>query len=320
MPQPSPDVDDPVVDFGAHFHTDAFDSLRALHDVIGPVSEDAEAYLDWLAAGGIDAAVLSQPYFMGHHDAAAVARANDNLLDVIDRCDEYFGLAGIPVGAGRRAAAAEFERSLDNGYNGGALPTKVNGAELDDAAFEPIFEVAERRGAPIMVHPKLHDSVHADALDDDYLLNAVYGREVALSESISKVIHGGILDRYPGLNLVYHHLGGNIASMMGRVRLQLDPGRWPGRQENVKGFSEFRAQLEDRIYVDTSGFLGDVAPLLAASRTFPPSQILFATDAPYEPRSKAELERQVTTVTDSFPRESSRAVLGGNALDVLVNV
>jgi len=75
----------------------------------------------------------------------------------------------------------------------------------------------------------------------------------------------GILDDYPDLDLVFHHLGGNIASMMGCAHLHLDIGRWLG-QEHVKPFEEFRTQLEERIYLDSAGFFGYHAPVRTTLR------------------------------------------------------
>lgn len=313
-------ADGPVIDFGAHFHPKAPEKLVEIRKSIGMITEEPDEYVEWFHEGGYDGAVLSQPYFMGHEDARATAEANDELMEIIDHYDEFYGLAGIPVGAGGEAAAEEFERSLDAGYNGGALPTKTDGVELIDSEIEPVLEVADSTGAPLLVHPKLHESLHPDVLDDKYLLNAVYGREVALSESITKVIHTGVLDRYPNLNLVYHHLGGNIPAMLGRTHLQLDPGRWPGRQEHVKDYEEYRAQMEDRIYLDTSGHLSYTGPIRSALEALPSSQILLGTDAPYEPRSPAELRKFTMTIRECASREDARRVLGQNTLDLLVNL
>jgi predicted TIM-barrel fold metal-dependent hydrolase len=170
----------------------------------------------------------------------------------------------------------------------------------------------------MLVHPKLDESLHPDALNDDYLLNATFGREAALAASISQVIHTGVLDRFPGLTLIYHHLGGNIAAMVGRIRLQLDAGRWPG-QDRVKTTEEFEAQLRERIHVDTAGFFGERTVLEATLKLFPVSNVLFGTDYPYEPRSARELSELVTSVSDVAARGQEAAILGENARALLVN-
>lgn len=311
-----------TIDFGAHlFPHETFPKPidnGPMRDVIGPLLDDPELLLETYAEGSITHAVLSQPYYMGHDDVEAVVAANDALLDIVRAHEEFFGLAAIPVSAGGTEAATEFKRALDAGYHGGALETKTNGIELTDESLEPVFDVAEKNNAPILVHPKLHQSLHPDALSDEWRLNAIFGREAALSESISKVIHEGVLDRHLDLNLVYHHFGGNIASMLGRVHLQLDKGRWPG-QNRVKPFSEFLDQLHNRIYVDTSGFFGYKAPLRTTLEEFPVSNVLFGTDYPFEPRNEGELGELVDTVEAVAPDDSA-SILHENAQRLLTNI
>lgn len=311
-----------TVDFGGHLFPESVfpEPIREgpLSDLLGPRLSDPDRVAQLYESAGIDSVVLSQPFYMGSSDPA-VPEANDALLDIVDDYDQFYGLAAIPVAAGGQEAAAEFERALEAGYHGGALETKTEGVELTDDSLEPVFDVAEAHGAPILVHPKLHESLHPEALDDKYRLNAIFGREAALSESICKVIHEGVLERHPDLNLVYHHLGGNIASMLGRVHLQLDDGRWPG-QEAVVDYDEFKRQLEERVYMDTSGFFGYERPLRATFEELPVSQVLFGSDYPFEPRTDEELAALEASVGETLSRRDTQRVLEGNALDLLVNV
>lgn len=311
-----------TVDFGGHLYPESVypDPMRGspLDDLLGPRLSDPDHVAELYDAAGIDEVVLSQPYYIGSSDIEAVETANDALLNVVEGYEQFYGLAAVPVAAGGEAAAAEFERALDRGYHGGAVETKTDGVELTDDALEPVFEVAERHDAPLLVHPKLDQSLHPEALDDTYLLNAIFGREAALSESIAKVIHEGVLSSYTDLNLVFHHLGGNIASMLGRVHLQLDEGRWPG-QGSVVPFDEFKRYLEDRIYLDTSGFFGYEQPLRATFEEIPTSQVVFGTDYPFEPRDEGELAELATAVDRTTSRTDAERVLSENALDLLVD-
>lgn len=306
-------------DFGAHLHPKSVlpEAFAKYEPYLGPHHTDVDAYERWHDEAGIDGAAFSQPFYMGHADLEATAAANDALLREIGSSERYCGLAAIPTAAGGESAAKEFERCLQQGYRGGALATKSDGIELNDAAVEPILEVADRSGAPILVHPKLDESLHPDALDDRYRLNAIFGREAALAESICKVIHDGVLDRYPDLDLVYHHFGGNIASMLGRVHLQLDAGRWPN-QDHVKDFGEFKRQLAERVYVDTSGFFGYRAPVRDALEELAASQILFGTDSPYEPRTTTEGRQFVETISDVASDVDASQILASNALELLL--
>lgn len=316
-----------IIDFSGHLLTRVPEQKEAIDDILGPIHTNPELVAKRYADAGIDGVVLSQPPLMGSDDLTGTRAANDELLDIIKEYEQFYGLAGIPVGAGAEAAAAELQRCLDRGYHGGALETMSHGVELVDDELEPVLDVAEAAGAPLLVHPKLFNSLQPDAdraatdheiLTDRYLLNAIFGREAALAASIAKVIHTGVLDRHPDLNLVYHHLGGNIAGMMGRIHLQLDAGRFPGQSE-VVSIAEFRQQLETRIYLDTAGFFGYQTPLRAALDTVPASQLLFGTDAPYEPRSAKELEQHWQSIPAATSLTASDQILGGNALELLAN-
>jgi predicted TIM-barrel fold metal-dependent hydrolase len=318
MGRAQPSAEFQAFDFGAHLHPASVvpDGMAAFDEYVGPKHTDVDACAEWFDAVGVVGAALSQPYFMGHGDAEATAEANDALLEAISGYPQFYGLAAIPTAAGGQAAAEEFERCLEAGYHGGALETKSDGIELDDREVEPILEIADRTGVPVLVHPKLNESLHPDVLDDRYRLNAIFGREAALSESIFKVIHDGVLDRYPDLTLVYHHLGGNVASMLGRVHLQLDAGRWPG-QDRVLDYEEFKTRLETRLYYDTSGFFGYRAPLETTLREIPSSQVLFGTDSPYEARTEGEYRELVETVEEAASSADARKVLADNALELL---
>jgi len=313
-----------AIDFGAHLYPEATvpDGIRGrpLTDAIGDIEYNVSALSEQFAAAGIDRAVLSQPSFMNHDDASATAAANDALLDVVETEKRYYGLASIPTGAGGQRAAAEFERCLDAGYHGGAVETTPDGGGLASRELESVLEVADDAGAPVFVHPKLDNSLGPDVLDDRYLLNAIVGREAALLDSVCRVVHEGVFDRYADLNLVYHHLGGNLGSTMGRVDLQLDPGRWPGEQEHVKPSGEFRETLTEHVSVDTAGFFARHLPLEAAVEELSADNVVLGTDAPYEPRTPEELAGFVDVVEETLAPAEARKVLSENAMELLVNV
>jgi predicted TIM-barrel fold metal-dependent hydrolase len=312
-----------IVDFGGHIVPDHLvpEGMEPLDDRISDVHNDPEALHDRYTEAGIDRVVLSMPPYMGIGDADAVAESNDELRDIVEANDDFYGLAAIPTAAGGETAAAELERNLEAGLHGGALETMSEGIELTDEEVEPIFEVAQEHDAPLLVHPKIDVSLDEehDVLPDKYRLNAALGREAALSESILKVIHDDIYADFPDLDLVFHHLGGNIASMLGRIHLHHDLGRWPD-QEYIKSFDEFKRELEERVYIDSSGFWGYHLPLRAALEEFPASQVLFGTDAPYEPRSTEELHQHARAVAEVASETDADRVLGRNTLDLLANV
>jgi predicted TIM-barrel fold metal-dependent hydrolase len=313
----------PLVDFGAHFCPDDPPADLADHEFIAEqqgasLYDDIDALRERYDAAGVDRATLSREDVIGVADVERVRRENDAMLETARDHPDVYTLAAVPTAAGGERAAAELRRCIEAGHNGGVIRTKSEGIELHHEAVEPILETAAELGAPLLVHPKVHESLHPDALDDEWHLNAIFGREVAVCESLFKVVHGGVLDRHPDLNLVFHHLGGNIASMLGRIRGDLREGRRPGT-DGLKPYDAFREQLAERVYVDTSGFYGDPAAFRATLEAFSASNLLFATDFPYETRTAADFDAIVSTVRDLCSPAEARAVLGGNAQSLLVN-
>lgn len=314
----------PIVDFTAHFLADI--DGAPIHECIertagAPIHGDPDEARAVQRAAGVDRMVLSQPPHIGSADAAAVRRGNDALLDIIEDDETFHGLAALPVGAGGETAAREFERCLDAGYNGGAIETRSEGIEVIDEAIEPVLEVADETGAPLLVHPKLFESVAPGVYerDEPLALNATFGREVALCESVWKVIHRGVLDRYPDLTLVYHHYGGNIAGMLGRIEGRLRRDFWPGIEE-TKPYPEFRRQFEERVYVDTGGYTDHRGILGSTLSELPASNVLFGSDFPYEARTPEQIEAILAAIEDVTSGTDARRIRGQNALDLLVNL
>lgn len=319
-----PDESTTIIDFGAHFFPGDPPEDQAGHDFIEAqqgaalhrnIADLKERYDE----AGVDGVTLSQEDIIGSSELERTREENDAMLDVASAHDDVYTLAAVPTGAGGRKAARELERCIDAGHNGGAIQTKSGDVELHHEEVEPVLEVANERGAPLFVHPKVHDSLHPDALDDEWRLNSLFGREVAVCESIVKVVNSGVLDRYADLDLVFHHLGGNIASMLGRIRGDTRPGRAP-ETDRLKPYDEFLEQLEERVYLDTSGCYGDSAAFRATLEAFPASNVLFGTDFPYETRTPDDFRKIVSTIEGLRPRTETRDILGRNALELFVNV
>lgn len=320
-------LDGDVVDFASHFHIDEREPVDSSSDHVDDVDTDPVKFMEWFKKGGVDKVVLSETRKVGVTDVDTAAAANDRFLDVIGTHDDYFGLATIPLGSGGQEAADEFERCLDNGFNGGFSWVRLSGQGFTDPLFEPVLEVADQWGAPILVHPtstSLLKRYYPDqhVLEPVYNINHTFGREALICGSISRVINSGLLESYPDLNLVYHHYGGNIASQMGRVHLRQT--RSAQDEEEYEGtnipWEDFKDQLEDRIYIDTSGHFTHSDPLRTALEQFPASNILLATDASSEPKTPEDVNRYIANVLEAAPRADARKILGQNALDIMVNV
>lgn len=314
-----------TIDVAAHcsFHGPEPRSAAAVtRDLDRSTYTDMAEYAAYCEAAGIDGVVLSQVDYMGSDDATETRQANDTLYWETDDYNRFYCLAALPTSAGVDAAADEFDRCLENGLNGGAINTTSveTLTQIDEMA--PVFEVADGAGAPILIHPRLSDSLRSPLLEDA-LMNGVFGREMALAITLTKIIHSGILDKYQDLNLIFHHLAGNISGFLPRMHNQMSKFRPlfepPAAQKSLITYEKFHSTLTDRVFIDTAGYRGNRQVLRAALDSFPTSQILFGTDFPFETRSVDDFNRIRQPILEETTPEVAADILSGNVLDLLVN-
>ncbi len=311
-----------IIDFGGHLYPGSIHSTAITGNPdatkVGPLLTEPTELLSYIEASPLDRMVLSQPFYMGSDDVATTEQANRSLLETVTRHDELYCLAAVPFNAGGEVAAAELERAIADGCNGGAVEVSPTSVGLTNRAYEPVLEVADQYGAPILVHPKLNDSIHSDVFDNPYRMNAIFGRELALMQSLSLIVQEDLLASYPNVRFVYHHFGGNIASMFGRIQLQFDTDRW-ATSTHLKEFDEFARIVRDQVYIDTSGFFGHETPLCAALKEFSRTNILFGSDYPYETRTADEMTALVESVQSVADESEQRNILGRNAQRILLH-
>jgi aminocarboxymuconate-semialdehyde decarboxylase len=134
---------------------------------------------------------------------------------------------------------------------------------------------------------------------------------------LSRLIFSGILEKYPALEIVSHHLGGGMVPFLfGRI----EEFYVPERQEKELGrvLSRPVKELFKRFYYDTAvGTSG--AAIKCCYEVFGSDRMLFSTDLPYGPRGGVlRLESYPRTVREcGIPAADVDKILGGNARRLL---
>ncbi len=173
-------------------------------------------------AEGIDRAVLYPSvglYVWAVPDPAAavsIARAYNDWLASYCTADRarLFGAAMVPV-QDPEAAVAELRRAHDElGFPAAFLrPNPSCGRSLSDPAYEPIWAAAEEVGMTIGIHEG--SSVIVPTLGSDRPFNPLILHAVshAFEQMLAcaELIAFGVLDRHPGLRVVFLESGGGWA-------------------------------------------------------------------------------------------------------------
>ncbi len=124
-----------------------------------------------------------------------------------------YGLGTLPL-QHPDLAVRELERAItDLGLKGVSVSTNVDGRELADRAFEPVWEAAAGLGAVVFVHPwgcSLGPRLGA------HFLGNTFGQPAETALALSHLVFAGTLDRHPGLRLLAAHGGGFLPTYIGR--------------------------------------------------------------------------------------------------------
>ncbi|MFO1361376.1 MAG: amidohydrolase family protein [Burkholderiales bacterium] len=124
------------------------------------------------------------------------------------------GAAMLPMQA-PELALRELERAAQlPGLRALYLATNVNGTELDDRAFWPIYAQCEALGWPIFLHPV--DTIGSERTQRFHLRNLL-GNPYDTGVAAAHLILGGVLDAFPRLEVSLPHAGGALTAVIGRL-------------------------------------------------------------------------------------------------------
>jgi aminocarboxymuconate-semialdehyde decarboxylase len=231
---------------------------------------------------------------------------NDELAELVaahpDRFPGY--AASLPMNA-PEAAIREAERVLKHGANAIQLHTNVNGAPIDQDAFLPIYEIIEKSGRPILLHP-IRTREMADyrtETSSKYEINSVIGWPFETGAALARLVFSGIMDRYPDLKVITHHLGGIIPYFEGRVGHSWDQ---LGSRTSDEDYASLLKRLKKRPLDYFKEFYGDTAlagaraPTVCGISFFTPDRVLFASDCPFDPEKGRGYIRATIEVIESL--------------------
>jgi len=201
---------------------------------LGPIPEgirDVDVRLRDMDRQGVEEHVLATaPMLFCYNEPADVALeiarcCNDGFVDIARQHPDRFSVfAQLPMQDVDRSLI-ELERvAADPVVRGVQIGSHVDGTNLDDPAFEPLWADLERRDLPVLIHP--YAPAAHDRLRAHYLINLI-GNPLDSTIAIASLIFGGVLERYPSLRFCFVHGGGFAPYQIGRF----DHG-WSCREES----------------------------------------------------------------------------------------
>jgi aminocarboxymuconate-semialdehyde decarboxylase len=187
-------------------------------------------------------------------------------------------------------SVAEARRAVNElGAGGVQIFTSVAGRPLDEKAFEPIFATMAELDLPIWLHPARTASMpdYPEEQKSRFEMWWCFGWPYDTSVAMVRMVFCGLLDRYPQLKIVTHHLGGMIPYYDGRV----GPGLAVlGARTSDEDYSKILPSLKrphldymHDFYGDTALFGGGIHAVRCGLEFFGAEHVVFATDTPLGP-------------------------------------
>ncbi len=215
-----------------------------------------------------------------------------------------YGLATLPMHV-PALAAAEAERAANlPGMKGVYVATQVNGKDLSDASFFPVYERIEALGLPLFLHP-VHVLAH-ERLTPFYLTNLL-GNPFESAIAAAHLIFGGVMDRFPRLTVVLPHAGGAFPWLVWRLKRG-----WEKRPE-LKNVPHSPADYLRRFYYDTVGYSDHVIDYLA--KVIGADRILMGSDYCFPIAYEQPVE--VVAGHPGLDPAAKEAIIAGNAKRLL---
>lgn len=199
---------------------------------------------------------------------------NDSFVDLADASDGRLRVfASLPLPNVDRALQ-ELDRALGLPHVVGiVLCTNVDGRNLDDDRFAPLWEEFSRRETTVFVHATV--PCCTDGLRE-YAMGLAMGFMADPLFAIGRLAYSGTIDRYPGINWIFTHLGGALPFVL------------PRYDNYFKQFPECRDRIDrppSEIFTDLYYDTTTMHPpaLRCALDTLSADRLVFGSDYPHVP-------------------------------------
>ncbi len=183
----------------------------------------------------------------------------------------------------------ELDRSIkDLGMKGCVIFTNNFGRPLDSQEFLGFYSKMEKYDLPLFLHPSNHNYY---PWIWNYRLNFIFGWPFDTSLALGSLVFGGVLERYPKLKIVSHHLGGMIPFFGERIRgfyddymqhpYEAGANAYPFA-EKMSAEGQHPIDQFKKIYADTATS-GSAIALRCGYDFYGKDRVLFGTDYPFGP-------------------------------------
>jgi aminocarboxymuconate-semialdehyde decarboxylase len=139
---------------------------------------------------------------------------NDHIAGVVSKYPKhYVGLGTLPM-QDIEMAILELERCKQIGMKGIQIGSNINGKNLSEPLFNPLWAACEQLDMAVLVHPW---EMMGEQDMKKYWLPWLVGMPAETTRAICSLIFSGVMERFPGIRFNFAHAGGSFIPTIGRI-------------------------------------------------------------------------------------------------------
>ncbi|HEX6438217.1 MAG TPA: amidohydrolase family protein [Candidatus Binatia bacterium] len=184
------------------------------------------------------------------------------------------------------------------------IGTNINGQNLDEESFRPFFARAAELGVLVQLHPHQDQVAGKDRLGKYFLSNLI-GNPMDTAIAAASLIFGGLLERYPTLNVCLVHGGGALPYLLGRISCGYS------QIPEIRTMPRVPEEYFQRFYFDT--MTHDARGLTFLHGLAGAEHLMVGTDYPYDNTG----DQDPIGLLERAGISGSKSILGGNAAKLL---
>ncbi len=277
---------------------------------------DMEARLTAMDAARVDVQVISSwvdltAYALEPERGAPYSRRVNQILadHAAEHPDRLLALGTVPLQSPEHAAEELRFAVEELGMVGVEIATTIDDSDLDRAGLDPFWEAAESLGCMVLLHP-CNPLPGVDLAR--YFLDNMVGRPAESTIAVAGLLFGGVLERFPDLNICVVHGGGFVPFQIGRMQR----GFVAAAQRTAEHISTPPSELALRLFYDT--VLHDQKALRFLVDQVGADRVMMGTDYPFE-MGDPEPVRTVESIPD-LAEDQRAMILGGNFARILERI
>lgn len=278
---------------------------------------DVEVRLGLMDKYGVDVQALSQttPVLLGFAaaEAAEICRiSNDDNYALCKAYPQRFVNICMFSLLDMKSAMQELDRCISElDCRGVTISSNQNNKGLDSPEYFPFYDKLAKHDLPILIHPTHWESYPLVDMDEGWRMMHIFGWPFDTTQAVWRLIFGGVLDRYPTLKIITHHMGAMLPYFHRRIVTNFE--------RHFKGKTgKHITEYWNNIYGDTA-VDGTMASYPCGYAFFGADRLLYGTDYPFGAEAGEDYIRENLAGVRSLqiPAADMEQILGGNARKML---